>query len=128
MIVAMMLPSSMLLVYVIVHASRRQRHPRTTQAAFLAEYAFIWTSFATAAFIGDTLVHWLVSNWFWLYMHSWLIGAVTFAIAGGFQLSPLKQYCLKGNRGPLSCFEHYFRSGVVSSWLLSPRHGIFCFG
>src|SRR6266480_4466556 len=51
MTVAMMLPSSMPLVYMIVHASRRQRHPRTTQAAFLAGYAFIWTSFALAAFI-----------------------------------------------------------------------------
>ena len=128
MTVAMMLPSSMPLVYMIVHASLRQRHPKTTQAAFLAGYAFIWTSFALAAFIGDTLVHWLVSNWFWLYMHSWLIGAVTFAIAGGFQLSPLKQHCLKVNRSPLSFFEHYFRSGVGSSWYLGLRHGIVCLG
>ncbi len=128
MIVAMMLPSSMLLVYVIVHASRRQRHPRTTQAAFLAGYAFIWTSFALAAFIGDTFVHWLVSNWFWLYMHSWVIGAVTFAIAGGFQLSPLKKHCLKDNRSPYNFFEHYFRSGIDSSWYLGLRHGIICLG
>ena len=128
MIVAMMLPSSMPLIYMIVRASRCQRHPRTTQAAFLAGYAFIWTSFALAAFIGDTLVHWLVSNWFWLYMHSWLIAAITFAIAGSFQLSPLKQHCLKENRNPFSFFEHYFRSGVGSSWYLGLRHGIVCLG
>ena len=128
MTVSMMLPSSMPLVYMIVHASRYQRHPKTTQAAFLAGYAFIWTSFALAAFIGDTLVHWLVSNWFWLYIHSWLIAAVTFAIAGGFQLSPFKQHCLKDNRSPLSFFEHHFRSGIGSSWHLGLSYGIICLG
>ena len=128
MTVAMMLPSSMPLVYMIALASRFQRHPMATQAAFLAGYAFIWTSFATAAFIGDTLVHWLIGHWFWLYMHSWVIGAVTFAIAGGFQLSPLKQHCLKDNRSPHSFFEHYFRSGIGSSWYLGLRHGIICLG
>jgi predicted metal-binding membrane protein len=89
MTVAMMLPSSIPLVYMIVHASRFQQHPKATQAAFLAGYAFIRTLFAIAAFIGDVL-HWLVSHWFWLYMHSWLIGTVIFAIAGGFQLSQFK--------------------------------------
>ncbi len=119
---------SMPLVYMVVHASRCQQHQRTTQVAFLVGYACIWTVFAIAAFIGDTLIHWLVSHWFWLYMHSWLIAAVTFAIAGGFQLSPLKQHCLKNNRSPLSFFEHYFRSGVGSSWYLGLRHGIVCLG
>src|SRR5438876_5100918 len=94
MTVAMMLPSSMPLVYVMVLTSRRQRHPWATQAAFLAGYAFVWTAFALAAFLADTMVHRLVRNWFWLYIHSWLIGAVTFAIADGFQFSPLKQHCL----------------------------------
>src|SRR3989440_3157097 len=30
-------------------------------------------------FLGDTRIHWLVDHWFWLYMHSWVIGATTFA-------------------------------------------------
>src|ERR1700687_3514598 len=46
MTVAMMLPSSMPLVYTMVHASRQQGHPWATQAAFLAGYAVIWTAFA----------------------------------------------------------------------------------
>ena len=128
MTAAMMLPSSIPLVNIIVDASRCQQHPRATQAAFLAGYAFIWTLFAIAAFIGDTLIHWVVSHWFWLYMHSWLIGTVIFAIAGGFQLSPIKQHCLKDNRSPLSFFEHHFRSGISSSWHLGLRNGIICLG
>jgi predicted metal-binding membrane protein len=128
MTVAMMLPSSMPLVYMIVHASRGQQHPRATQTAFLVGHTIIWTSFAIVAFIGDTLVHWMVNHWFWLYMHSWLTGAVIFAIAGGFQLSPLKQHCLKENRRPDSFFERYSRSGIGSSWQLGLRYGIICLG
>ncbi len=41
MTVAMMLPSSMPLVYMMVYASRRQRQPWATQAAFLAGYAVV---------------------------------------------------------------------------------------
>ncbi len=126
--VAMMLPSSMPLLYLMVHASRGQQHPWVTQLAFLVGYIVIWTAFALAAFIADTLVHWLISNWFWLYMHSWLIGSVTFAIAGTFQFSSLKQHCLKESRRPLNFFEHYYRKGVGSSLYLGLRHGIVCLG
>ena len=128
MTVAMMLPSSMPLVYMMVYASRRQRHPWATQAAFLAGYAGIWTAFALMAFMTDSLLHWLVSNWFWLYLHSWLIGAATFAIAGGIQFSPLKEHCLKQCRSPLNFFIRYYRKGVGASWHLGLRHGVFCLG
>jgi predicted metal-binding membrane protein len=128
MTIAMMLPSSMPFVYMLVHTSRRQRHPWATQAAFLAGYAVIWTTFALMAFMADTLVHWLVSNWFWLYMHSWLIGATTFAIAGGFQFSSLKEHCLKQCRSPLSFFMRYYRQGVGVAWYFGLRHGVLCLG
>ncbi len=128
MTVAMMLPSSIPLIYIVVYASRRQRHPWAAQATFIAGYAVIWTAFALAAFLADTLVHRLVSSWFWLYMHSWLIGAATFAIAGGFQFSPLKEHCLKQCRGPLSFFAHYYRQGVGAAWHLGLRYGVFCLG
>ena len=128
MTVAMMLPSSMPLVYMMVYASRKQRHLWATQAAFLAGYAVIWTAFALAAFLADTLVHRLVNSWFWLYTHSWLIGAVTFAIAGGFQFSQLKMHCLKQFRSPLSFFGRYYQQGIEGAWHLGLRHGVFCLG
>src|SRR5713101_8306203 len=53
MTVGMMLPSSMPMVYMIVHAARRQKHTWAIQAAFLAGYALVWTAFAVAAFLGD---------------------------------------------------------------------------
>src|SRR6266849_8588573 len=67
MTVGMMLPSSMPMLYMMVHASRRQKHTWAIQAAFLAGYAVVWTACAVAAFLGDTQVHRLVHGWFWLY-------------------------------------------------------------
>jgi predicted metal-binding membrane protein len=128
MTVAMMLPSSMPMVQLVVSAGRRQAHPIKVSLAFLAGYAVIWTGFAAGAFLLDTGVHRLVALWPWLAFHSWLIGAVTFAIAGLFQFSPLKGRCLDMCRTPLGFFMHYYRKGAGPAWQLGLRHGGFCLG
>jgi predicted metal-binding membrane protein len=128
MTVGMMLPSSMPMVYMIVHAGRQQRRAQAVPAAFLAGYALAWTAFALVAFLGDTLIHWLVHHWFWLDTHSWVIGATTFAAAGVFQFSPLKGRCLKQCRSPFSFFVRSYRKGVGAAWHLGLRHGAFCLG
>jgi predicted metal-binding membrane protein len=128
MTVAMMLPSSLPMVYMLVYASRQQARPRATQAAFLAGYAIVWTAFAVAAFFGDTLIHRLVDRWPWMAANSYLIGAATFTIAGAFQFSPLKERCLTACRSPFSFFVRYYRKGVGAAWHLGLRHGGFCLG
>jgi predicted metal-binding membrane protein len=128
MTVAMMLPSSRPMVYMLVYASRRQARPRATQATFLAGYAVVWTAFAVAAFFGDTIIHWLVDRWPWLEANSYLIGVITLAAAGAFQFSPLKQRCLTACRSPFSFFVRYYRTGVGAAWHLGLRHGAFCLG
>ena len=128
MTVAMMLPSSMPMVSMLMHASRQQPHPRAVQAAFLAGYALVWTAFALGAFVGDIQIHWLVHHWFWLDTHSWVIGATTFAVAGVFQFSPLKGRCLKQCRSPFSFFVRSYRKGVGAAWHLGLHHGAFCLG
>src|SRR5260370_40909916 len=70
MTAGMMLPSSMPMVSLIVHAGRQQRRPHAVPAAFLAGYAVIWTAFALVAFLGDSQIHWLVHHWVWLDTHS----------------------------------------------------------
>ena len=128
MTVAMMLPSSMPMVKLVVYAGRRQARPIVVPLAFLAGYAAIWTAFAAGAFLGDTMVHRLVDWWPWLAVHAWLIGAVTFFIAGLFQFSPLKERCLDMCRAPLGFFMHYYRKGVSPAWSLGIRHGGYCLG
>jgi predicted metal-binding membrane protein len=128
MTVGMMLPSSMPLVSLIVHAGRQQRRTQAVPAAFLAGYAVVWTAFALMAFVGDTQIHWLVHHWFWLDTHPWVIGATTFAVADAFQFSPLKGRCLKQCRSSFSFFVCFYRKGVGAAWHLGLRHGAFCLG
>jgi predicted metal-binding membrane protein len=128
MIFAMMVPSSMSLVYMVVFASRRQQRSWMMQGAFLVGYALVWTAFALVALVADTCLHWLVSHWFWLYLHSWLISATIFVLAGGFQFSSLKKHCLKQNRSPLGFFSRYYPKGTGASLGLGLRHGLFCLG
>src|SRR5438046_517628 len=85
MTVAMMLPSSMPLVSMLVHASRQQPHPRAVQAAFLAGYALVWTAFALGAFVGDIQIRWLVHYGFWFCTIPWAVGCATVVFHGGFK-------------------------------------------
>src|SRR5262249_54357934 len=94
MTVGMMLPSSMPMVYMMTYAARKQKRPRTALVAFLAGYAAVWTAFALAAFLGDTVIHRVVYASPWLAPHAYLIGVGTFALAGAYQFSPLKARCL----------------------------------
>src|SRR5260370_38181502 len=57
MTVAMMLPSSMPMVQMVVYAGRRQERPVAVPLAFLAGYAVVWTGVATGAFLGATVIH-----------------------------------------------------------------------
>jgi predicted metal-binding membrane protein len=128
MTVAMMLPSSLPMIYMFIYASRQHQRPRLSQAAFLAGYALVWTGFALAAFAGDTVVHGAVDAWPWLDHHPWLIGAATLALAGSFQFSSLKERCLTQCRSPFSFFVRYYRRGLSEAWRLGVRHGAFCLG
>ncbi len=128
MTVAMMLPSSLPMIYMMIHASRQQDRPRLTLAAFLAGYAAVWSAFALVAFLGDDLVHRLTDSWPWLGDHPWLVGAATLAVAGAFQFSALKERCLKQCRTPFGFFVRYYRRGVGGAGRLGLRHGVFCLG
>jgi predicted metal-binding membrane protein len=128
MTVAMMLPSNMPMINLVVDAGRRQAYPVAIPLAFLAGYAVIWTAFATGAFLGDTLVHRLVDLWPWLAGHSWLIGAVTFFVAGLFQFSSWKERYLDRCRTPLDFFLRSYRKGIGPAWHLGLCHGRCCLG
>jgi predicted metal-binding membrane protein len=128
MVVGMMLPSSMPMVYMFIHASRQERRPMRAVVVFLAGYAVVWTAFALAALAGDSQIHRAVDSWQWLARHTWVIGSATFAIAGLFQFSGLKERCLKECRSPFGFFVRYYRRGTRNAWNLGLRHGLFCLG
>jgi predicted metal-binding membrane protein len=55
-------------------------------------------------------------------------GALVLAIAGVYQLTPLKSACLRVCRSPLSYLLQHWRSGAAGAFRLGVRHGAYCVG
>ncbi|HZR41070.1 MAG TPA: DUF2182 domain-containing protein, partial [Ktedonobacteraceae bacterium] len=120
------LPSTLPLLSVIVSANLGQRSLWLIQAIFILGYALIWTIFALVAFFGDMLIHQLVTRWFWLYEHSWLIGITVLIIAAIFQFSPFKRYFLKCCQ--TTCNVDPQSHHQIKPWHFALQYGCYCVG
>jgi predicted metal-binding membrane protein len=130
MIIAMMLPTSLPLV-AMFHRMTRQR-PNRMQLVWLliSGYLGIWTLFGLVALLCDGLLHETVEQSAWLETNAWLIGAGILVVAGLYQFTPLKYYCLEKCRSPLSFIMRHWQ-GRHDRWhafRLGVRHGLFCIG
>jgi predicted metal-binding membrane protein len=127
MVVAMMLPASLPTIRLVETAAMRLNRPRRARAAFLASFAMVWTAFGLAAFLGDVGLHHLVDATPWLAARPSLIEAGILALAGGYQLLPLKQRNLAACRHPA---EPAVRASLIAGGAgrLGLGHGLACLG
>jgi predicted metal-binding membrane protein len=128
MLGAMMLPTTVPMARMFVAVSARQPRPGAARVAFAASYLLVWVGFALVALAGDTLVHGLVHHWAWLEEHEPLILATTLVLAGLYQLSPLKDACLRACRSPLSIIGSRYRGGASGGWRVGLTHALNCLG
>lgn len=126
MLVAMMAPSGVLLMPGMTTDWNRHRYSRRIFALFFAGYASVWTVFGLLAFTGDTQIHRLVDAWPWLAAHSFVIGAVIFAIAGVFQFTPWKAVCLARCQALHNTFKGIAETPLA--WRRGMRHGVISVG
>jgi predicted metal-binding membrane protein len=131
MMAAMMLPSAvpMTLIYAaIARKALRQRTPLAPGSVLVAGYIVIWLAFSVAA----TLVQWSLERMALLspmmVSRSPLFGSLVLVGVGIYQLTPLKQACLKQCRDPAHLFSRYWRTGPVGAFRLGSRLGIYCLG
>jgi len=131
MMVAMMLPSASPMV-LLVDAMARRVNPQSTfhagTAAFVAGYLAIWACFSACA----ALVHWglEMSGLLTPMMTptSALLGGTLLVAAGLYQLTPLKQACLRSCRHPIGFFARHWRAGTAGAFHMGVVHGTFCVG
>ena len=128
MTAAMMLPSS--LGFIRLYAATAARAPDFPLALtlFLAGYFAVWTAFALAAFAGDMQLHRVVDAWPWLSAHARLIPAGTLAVAAVYQVTPLKDACLKACRHPGIYLVRYYRRGALNGLRIGFGHAFYCLG
>lgn len=130
MTAAMMLPSSLPLI-AMFHTLTRRRPDRLRLVGLLVlGYLGTWTLFGIGAHLGDWVLHQTVEGSAWLEANAWALGGGILIVAGIFQFTPLKYYCLDKCRSPLSFITEHWRGSHERGqalWL-GIRHGIFCIG
>jgi predicted metal-binding membrane protein len=128
MTAAMMLPSS--LGFIRMYAATARNAPDFARALtlFLAAYFTVWTAFALLAFTGDMQLHRLVDGWPWLAARSNLIVVLTLTLAATYQLTPLKDACLKACRHPGLYLVRHYRRGALNGLRIGFGHAMFCLG
>jgi predicted metal-binding membrane protein len=129
MMAAMMFPSVAPMAVVWIHsvAARPTTLARVVGiASFLAGYLVAWTAFGGAVFVlllgAGRVVEVAPAAATWA-------GAVIFAVAGIFQLTPLKGACLRHCRTPVGSLFHYAGyTGPGRDLRVGVHHGLYCVG
>lgn len=129
MMTAMMFPSvaPMVTVWIRSVSARPTNAQRVGGVAqFLSGYLLAWAAFGLLAYGALVLTGRLMdrspgsARW---------LGAAIFAVAGIYQLTPLKEACLKHCRSPVGSLFHYasFR-GPLRDLRVGIHHGTYCIG
>lgn len=132
MMIAMMLPSAspMILLY-----GRFYRHhfseasPSAAVGLFTLGYLLVWLIFSLAA----ASIHWILErSGIVHHMMMWItqpqISGVLLIAAGIYQLTPLKQACLRHCRSPVIFLSQYWQNGLCGALKMGCRHGLYCLG
>src|SRR5262245_11433238 len=131
MMIAMMLPTAapLILLYAAVMRSHADmQEPARRVYALAAGYVFVWTLFSVAATaLQRVLARGLVLTPM-MEPATPTAGAAILAIAGVYQLTPLKRACLRACRSPLGFMMQRWRDGVAAAFRLGVEHGIHCLG
>jgi predicted metal-binding membrane protein len=128
MTAAMMLPSSLGFIRMYSAAAKNAPEFPATLTLFLAAYFAVWSAFALLAFTGDLQVHRAVDAWPWLAAHSQLVLAGTLGLAAVYQITPLKDACLKACRHPGMYLARHYQRGVLNGFTIGFGHALFCLG
>jgi predicted metal-binding membrane protein len=125
MMAAMMLPSALPMIGLYAATHRRTGGPARKSVAlalFTLVYLGVWAATGVPMYLAST----------WLGARSALaLGyaiAAVLVIAGVFQLSRLKQMCLRHCRSPLGFFLGHWRPGWRGGVALGWAHALYCLG
>lgn len=130
MMAAMMLPAAapMILLFARVNCGQKGARPYVPTAMFAAGYLLAWGGFSALA----TALQWglehsgLLSPM--MVTTSWWLGGAILLAAGVWQLTPVKNVCLRHCRSPLGFLMQGWRPGRWGALRMGLEHGSFCLG
>jgi predicted metal-binding membrane protein len=131
MMVAMMFPAVAPVVSLFATIGERRRaagQPATPTWVFLSGYLAVWSLFGVAAYLLSLAIPALGMMAAGLRVDHPIAAGIVLILAGLYQLSPLKQVCLRHCRSPLSVILHGWRDGVSGAFRMGLGHGAYCLG
>jgi predicted metal-binding membrane protein len=130
MMAAMMLPSALPMIQLFDHVSRRSdsgmRQHRTS--VFVASYFAVWSAYGVAAFALYRAVTGLDPAFLAWNRSGPYLAAGAIALAGLYELTPLKSVCLRHCRPPVHHVLGGWRPGLLGAVRMGAEHGAYCVG
>jgi len=131
MMIAMMVPSAapMILLFAAIQRKRDGAvHPSAQAWIFCSGYLAMWGAFSLVA----VLAQWVLEHAGLLSMAmastSAVLGGVVLLAAGLYQLTPIKNVCLRYCQSPVLFLSRYWQSGAAGALRMGLRHGGLCLG
>ncbi len=131
MMVAMMLPSATPMVLLFAAINRRQKEkgsPFVATTLFASAYLIVWAGFSIVAVALQWSLETLALLSPMLISASIVLGGGLLLAAGIYQLTPIKQACLKKCRSPLQFIMTRWRTGSGGALYMGVEHGAYCVG
>jgi predicted metal-binding membrane protein len=125
MMVAMMFPAA---APMVVMYGRMRRSDPLSVALFAGAYIALWFAFGVGAYLLSAAVESGASRSEWVATHWGRVGGVLVVLAGVYQLTPLKDICLRHCRTPLSFVMTRWRDGRAGALRMGLLHGRYCLG
>jgi predicted metal-binding membrane protein len=131
MMVAMMVPTAapMTLMYAAVaRKAAAQHNPLAPTSVFVAGYIVMWTIFSLVATTAQHALDQATLLSPMMVSTSAGFGAALLIAAGIYQLTPLKNACLRNCRTPAHFLSRYWRTGNLGAFRMGLRLGVYCVG
>lgn len=131
MMVAMMAPAAAPMLLALDRIGRARPTPSgplLPATAFLLGYLLVWTGVSLVATLAQWRLHELALVSASGASDSAVLGGLLLLVAGAFQLTPLKQVCLRQCRSPLFFLLSAWRPGSWGALRMGALHGGFCVG
>jgi len=125
MMVAMMFPAASPMI--VMYGRMRQSDPPSV-ALFTGSYIALWFVFGLGAYLVSAGIETAASRSVWVAMHWGRVGGALLVTAGVYQLTPLKDICLRHCRTPLSFVMTRWRDGRAGALQMGLVHGLYCVG
>lgn len=126
MMAAMMLPS--VAPTIALYARMTRRRSPLSPLLFTAGYLATWTSAGVLAFAVGVAVSRVPGDPLAWDRAGRLLAAVTLLVAAGYELTPLKDVCLRRCRSPLGSLLGGWRDGRSGALRMGARNGAWCVG